>query len=249
MRESLQRLSRWVWLINGVILLLALVITGISLLAGWLAYGVDRTGEPASVQRDTAQPAPPVIRYDPPQALPGTDARLVLVREGRGLPTPPIPPTAAYRAGGAVVNAAILRADGSGRLLFDRRVRIAGISFAGAPEWLAGPLEPAPEQRHVAYAVADRDTDGDGRVGETDDVQLYVSAVDGGGLRALLPAGHRLVGLHRLGDRWMVSALQGRGAARRQRAFIFEPATGLRPFATLDSLAARAGQLLSTGQR
>lgn len=247
MRESLQRLSRWVWLVNGVILLATLVVTGISLLVGWVVYGRGApAGEPEAVQaRDSTAHPPPAIRYDPPLTLPGTAARLVLVREGRGLPTPPIPPAASYRAGGAVVNVAFIEGDGGGRLLFDRPARVAAIAFPGAPEWLSGPLESAPQQSHIVYAVADRDTDGDGRVGELDDIQLYASAMDGSGLTALLPAGLRLAGMHRLGDRWMVSALEGRGAARRQRAFIYDESSGLRPFTTMDSLATRAGRILS----
>ena len=247
-RESLQRLSRWVWLINGLILLATLVVVGVTLLFGWITYGRGAASPDAEkpVVADSPAVPPPAIRYDPPQELPGTSVRMVLVREGRGLPTPPIPPAASYRAAGAVVNVAFLDADGRGRLLFDRPVRIGAVSFPGAPAWLAGPLEPGAAQGHIAYAVIDADTDGDGRVGEMDDVRLYASALDGAGLRSLLPDGHRLVGMHRLGDRWMVTALQGRGPGRRQKSFIYDETAGLRPFTTMDSLAVRAGELITT---
>jgi hypothetical protein len=201
---------------------------------------------PADSARDTVGTPPRIIRYDLPEAIEGTGTRIVLVREGRGLPSSPLPSAGAYRAAGAVVNVAFVDPDGGVRLLFDRPARIFWVSYPGAPEWEAGPLPSTAGQRQIAYAAATVDSNRDGQVDLSDDPQLFMSSLEGDGLRPILPGGLRFEGMRPLrAGLWLVSALEGSGAGRRQRAFVFSAETGeVRPFAALDSMAIRAGDVL-----
>lgn len=244
MHPRLERVSRWVWLANGVIVLLVLVVTGVAMLTGWLTDGrATASADQAAVPQEGVPPSA-AVRYDAPLPVVGSATRLVLLRETRGLPTGPLPSPAYGRGAGAVVNVALLAPDGTARLLFDRPVRVAWLSFPGAPEWAVGPMAADSAQRFAAYAVIEEDTDRDGELGITDDVRLFVSTLDGGGLRGVLPAGHRLEGARALADgRWLVATL-GPGTPRPQRAFILDPGRlTLTPFAALDSAAAQAAAI------
>jgi hypothetical protein len=85
-----------------------------------------------------------------------------------------------------------------------------------------------------------------------DAAELYISDLEGGHFRRVLPPGLRVTSTMVLSDRQLlVSALDARGAERKpedqlpQRAFRFNPRTGeLASDVGLDSLAAAAGRIL-----
>lgn len=232
-RLPVARLSRWVWLINGILLLGALATAGVVMLVGWLMYG--RAPAPAEVAADSTPRAarPAGVRYDAPVPIPGSRVSLVLMRSGRGLPSGPLPSGAAYRAAGEVVNVGFLLPDGTARLLLDRPARIQWISYPGAPDWLAGPLEPSAGPPRIAYAIASDSTG----------PSLFVSGLDGTGLRRVLPDGLRVQAVRALpGGAALVAAAGEVG----QRAFLLE-GDSLRPFAALDSLAVTAARIAGGG--
>ena len=85
-----------------------------------------------------------------------------------------------------------------------------------------------------------------------DAAELYISSLDGGNLRRVLPPGLRVRSTQVLpGLQLLVTALDARGGERKpeeqlpQRAFRFNPRTGgLTADLVLDSLAATAGRIL-----
>jgi hypothetical protein len=247
-RFGVAAVSRWVWLINGIILLGVMIVLGVAMLVGWATSGSgDRAAQSDSIDHtDTIRAPRTSIRYDLPEPIEGTATRVVLVREGRGLPSGPLPSAGAYRAAGAVVNVAFMDVDGSVRLLFDREARVFWVSYPGAPEWVSGPLGVEPGQRQIVYAAATRDSNGDGRIDVADDPRLFMSSLEGRGIRAVLPEGLRFEGMRSLRPGlWLITALEGSGASRRERAFLFAVETGeLRPYGALDSVAARAGSIV-----
>src|SRR5215212_4249595 len=101
------RVLRWVWLINGV-LLLALLVFG----AGFVAIGALSGlggGSPASSPAKTAASSTATasggpIRYDPPVPVRGGGVRAVLIRRGTGYTYSSTASSAPAGGEGAVVN-------------------------------------------------------------------------------------------------------------------------------------------------
>jgi hypothetical protein len=261
---STDRFFRRVWLANGVlgfVLLLGLIgMLGYSLLEG--LWSTDERGVRPSAKRSPSsnEVRPRAIRYDQPVGLVNSDWMLVQVHYGVGYGEPsdfslgPHMSTAYrdYRSGGPVVNVIFLPPDGGpGRLLLNRPAYIRELDFPEEPRRY-------PDQRvdsvpWITYAIAFEDTDRSGRLDRDDVAELYISDLDGGRFRRVLPPGLRHRSTRLLpGRKLLVTALDARGDGSKpeedqlpQRAFRFNPRTGeLVSDAVLDSLAGTAGRIL-----
>lgn len=256
-----ERLFRRIWLTNGI-LLLALLVGGL----GLATYGIlnhfwdgDENGvRPAPGGARATDLRPRAIRYDEPERILNSAWTLVQVHYGSdygaslggsaGL-------ASGYerRAGGegALVNVMFLPPDGGpGHLLLDRPAHIQSMDFPRErPRFSHEHVDSVP---WITYAIAFEDTDRSGRLDYQDAAELYISDLDGGNFRRVLPAGLRASSTQVLPDRQiLVLALDGRGAEGKpedqlpQRAFRFNPRTGeLIGDAVLDSLASTAGRIL-----
>jgi hypothetical protein len=255
MNSRVERLLRWVWLVNGV-LLLALLVLGVLFVAGaWivdLTVGGDDAVSVAPKRDAAAEERPTALRYGPPEPVRGTATRIVLIRRGQEGRS-----AASYGSGsgsarsdGPIVNVGFVDA-GGGRLLLDRPAYVSEVRWPGTA------LRPSGEAsdsllRWVVYRMALEDGNGDGRLDHRDPGALYVSALDGSGLRRVLPDGY---GVHdwevREDGSLYVSALQapagGRGGDEErlpQRAFLVGADGQARPYAAVDSLAVAAARVL-----
>jgi len=252
MESRVQRLLRPVWLINGI-LLLALLALGVVIVAG--AWIVDLTAGDSAVsvapprkEEETAQ----AVRFDAPATIRGTDARIVLIRRGEeGRRSGSF--SSSYEGGetgGPMVNVGFLTGGGT-RLLLDRRAYVSAVRWPGGVD--AGGVPRDSLLRWVVYEMAADDDNGDGRLDHRDERTLYLSALDGTGLRRALPAGFRLRGWEVREDGSLyVSTLALPAGDRRdveeerlpQRAFLVGADGQARSYAALDSLATAAARVL-----
>jgi hypothetical protein len=243
------RVLRWVWLINGVLLLALLVIAGgfvaIGALSG-LGGGSPAASRPerADSARRTAADGP--IRYDPPVPVRGTGTRVVLIRRGTGYTYSSTASSTSTGGEGAVVNVAFLEGGGA-RLLLDRPGFIRRVRFPGHD-----PAEAAGDSalRWIVYEMALRDSNADGTVDDRDRRSLYVTDLGGRGLRRVLPEGYELREWAGEPDGSLVATglelAPAPGGRMRQRAFVLDPAGAVRPYAALDSVAAQAGRIVGS---
>jgi hypothetical protein len=249
MKLSLERAFRVVWLVVGGLVLLFLLVGGVLVAAQWMG-NAGAADDAVRVAGETQPPRPETraVRYGNPRALRGTATRLVLISYGRG-----DEPSRSYesRGGGETwVNAVFL--DGAeARLLLDRPAYIRDVAY---PE-LDGPDSPDADrlQTWITYVMALDDSDRDGRLDHRDQLGLYVTDLEGRGLRPALRPPLRYTSHHVLdAGRMLVNALEPSAgqpvdeARMRQRAFVYEVESGrLSAYAALDSAAARAGQILA----
>jgi hypothetical protein len=244
------RVLRWVWLINGV-LLLALLVFG----AGFVAIGAlsgRGGGSPASSALDkgadsvrTAE-AGGLIRYDPPVPVRGRATRVVLIRRGTGYTYSSTASSTSSGGEGAVVNVAFLEGGGAW-LLLDRPGFIRRVRFPGHD-----PAEAAGDSalRWIVYEMALQDSNADSTVDDRDRRSLYVTDLDGRGLRRVLPEGTELREWAGQPDGSLVATglelAPAAGGRMRQRAFVLDPEGAVRPYAALDSVAAEAGRIVGS---
>ncbi|HEX8696011.1 MAG TPA: hypothetical protein VF746_26585 [Longimicrobium sp.] len=249
MSSRVDRLLRWVWLINGILLLALLAIGTLFVLGAWITdLAAGDPAVPAAPKGGASGPERPrAVRYDAPAPIRGSDARIVLVGHGQGYR-----PAAGERgmdsgdgtSEGPIVNVAFLDGRG-GRLLLDRPAYVAEVRWPGDER--AGPDSTL---RWIVYEMALEDGNGDGRLDHRDPLGLYVSDLAGGGLRPVLPRGFRLRGWEPRADGTLfITALPqpARGAdpdQLPQRSFLVGPDGQARPYAALDSLAEAAGRIL-----
>jgi len=243
------RVLRWVWLINGVLLLALLVFAGgfvaIGALSG-LGGGSPAPSRPAgagSVRRAEAE-AP--IRYDPPVPVRGSGTRVVLIRRGSGYAYSSTASSTTTGGEGAVVNVVFLEGAGA-RLLLDRPGFIRRVRFPGHD-----PAEVVGDSalRWIVYEMALRDSNADGAVDDRDRRSLYVTDLGGRGLRRVLPEGYELREWAAEPDGSLVATglelTPAPGGRMRQRAFVLDAAGTVRPYAALDSAAADAGRIVGS---
>ncbi|HEX9487600.1 MAG TPA: hypothetical protein VF976_11075 [Gemmatimonadales bacterium] len=243
-----ERLLRRVWLVNGV-LLLALLGT----LGTWLVFNLGSNLLHRETRVETVadgaptEHAPRAIRYDTPQTIWKSSARVVLVRYGEAFQRPSEGlGSAGYRSEHYTpyVNVIFLEPDGRpARLLLNRPALIRSVSF---PRSRDDSL-----QAWISYEIAFEDTDGDGGLDEDDAVSLYVSDLHGVAFHPVLPPDWSVLAEEPLGDGRHILALaaqrgDGRSLERApERAFLHDVQTGrTEPYASLDSLAALAGRIL-----
>lgn len=259
MEPGSDRLLKRVWLVNGFILL-ALGVLAMGMVLYTLLSALWPRSEPAvrvTAGTPDARSAPRAIRYGAPATVRGTATQLVTVHHGeadqsfteayadggnltsgRG----------AYQGPGPIVNVIFLTPGApQGRILLDRPAFIGNLNYP-SNERLADSL-----QAWITYEIADRDTNGDGELSDKDRAGLFASALDGSGLRRVLPDGYWLVSHAPTQDRrgLLIMALdppRGKEVEQeemRQRSFIFDVASGrLVPYAALDSAADRAARIV-----
>jgi hypothetical protein len=258
-----ERLFRRIWLTNGILLLL-LLIGGLGVAAyGILSHlwGSDEHGvRPAPTEGSgSTDIRPRVIRYKEPQRVLNSAWLLIPVHYGSDYGEPSGNSSAELvsagyarrpRAGGALVNVMFVPPDGGpGRLLLDRPAFIRDMDVPRERPFAGERVDSVPR---ITYSIAFDDTDRSGRLDYQDAAELYISDLEGGHFRRVLPPGLRVTSTMVLSDRQLlVSALDARGAERKpedqlpQRAFRFNPRTGeLASDVGLDSLAAAAGRIL-----
>jgi hypothetical protein len=244
MKLSLDRSLRMIWLLIGILLLLLLLAGGamiVAQLVGNLGAGDDavRVVSQAQPPREEAR----AVRYGEPHPIRGTATRLVQVEYGRAFS-----PDGGYASGGrytreTVVNLIFVDAQGA-RLLLDRP------AYVGSVSW---PRPDEPARSWIVYQISLDDANRDGKLDARDPTSLYVSDLEGRNLRPVIRPPLRVKDYRMLdADRVLVYALEppaGPAVAEerwRQRAFVYDAAAGrLSPYATLDSAATRAGQILS----
>ncbi|MDB4951762.1 MAG: hypothetical protein JWM27_4411 [Gemmatimonadetes bacterium] len=244
MADRLNRTLKIVWLVIGLLLLAGLVVGGVSVLLSFSRSGGDGGVAVAGAPASAAKRPPQALRYDAPVAVRGTDWRIMPVRRAAEAEDDGSSYGAPART---VVNVIFLGPGGQARLLLDRPAVISAISFPGRAA-----ADGDSTASWNTYEIAFDDTDHDGRLGGGDRVGLYVSAPDGTGLRAVLPAGtvpRAHVPLD--GSRMLVLALvppADRTLPERrweQRAFVYDAASGRTlALAAVDSLAARAARIV-----
>lgn len=265
MSSRADRILKAVWLAASLVFLA--VVAGVLFIVLSDVWpdrgGAVRVGAPAEREKEGGgeKRVPRAIRYAPPAAVRGTATRMVMVfngdadqRAGSGY----------YSSGsgtpqGPQVNVIFLAPGAPARLLLDHPAYVAGVSYPAAGD--PGEVEVSPGrggradtlQTWITYEIADRDTNGDGKLDEADRAGLFVSALDGTGLRRVLPEPFWLLDHSLTPDRrgMLVMALEpprGRDVPReemRQRAFLYDVATGaLTPFAALDGAADRAARIV-----
>ena len=217
MKLSLDRVLKWTWLAIGVLLLASLLIALAFVTAGYL-----RTrGATEAADRVVADGAAPResrgVRLTLPRDVRGTETRIAfVVREGGAggrLPEP-------GRVQG-VENVVFVDPDGSARLLLERAAEIREVRFPAPGETDDGAA-------WITYEIA-----------AERGAALYVSGVDGRGLRAVVEPPLRYVAHRPFGaGRILVYAAEAGGP---QRALLYDVASGSAvPLASLDSVAARA---------
>ncbi|HYJ78674.1 MAG TPA: hypothetical protein VEW03_03655 [Longimicrobiaceae bacterium] len=246
---NVDRLLRWVWLINGI-LLLGMLVLGVTFVAG--AWITDLVSGDAGVAVEPRAPAgearPRAVRYDQPSAIRGTDARILLIRHGRGFQAPS-GSSSGYddRDRSPIVNVAFLDAAG-GRLLLNRPAFLSSVRWPHEPD--ASGMQPDTLLRLVVYDMALEDGNRDGRLDHRDPASLYVSDLDGRNLRRVLPAGMRVRDWRAMADGSLLvtaldAAVEGSSADEMpQRAFMVGGDGRARPYLALDSVAAAAGRVL-----
>ena len=247
--SRVDRVLRWVWLINGVLLLLILLGSAVFVAIGALSGMGGGSPAPTAVattdSAGSAAEAP--VRYDLPVPVRGTATRVVLVRRGSGYAYSSTASSAPAGGEGAVVNVAFLDAAGA-RLLLERAGFIRRVRFPRR-----GADEPGADStlRWIVYEMALKDTNRDGAVDDRDRRSLYLTDLDGRGLRQVLPDGYELRDWAAQPDGSLVAtALElapAAGGRMRERAFVVDPAGAARPFTALDSAAAEAARI--TGAR
>ncbi|MFL5540949.1 MAG: hypothetical protein ACJ8J0_18295 [Longimicrobiaceae bacterium] len=240
------RVLRWVWLINGVLLLALLVFAGGFVAIGALANldgGSPAPSHKASTDSVRAAEAGGPIRYDTPMPVRGSATRIVLIRRGTGYAYSSTASSTSAGGEGAVVNVAFLDASGA-RLLLDRPGFIRRVRFPGREPEVAGDSA----LRWIVYEMALEDSNADRTVDDRDRRSLYVTDLDGRGLRRVLPQGFELREWEGEPDgSLVVTGLElapAPGGRMRQRAFVLDPAGAVRPYAALDSVAAQAGRIV-----
>jgi hypothetical protein len=243
------RVLRWVWLINGVLLLALLVFAGgfvaIGALSG-LGGGSPAASRPERADSTRRAAAGGPIRYDPPVPVRGTGTRVVLIRRGTGYTYSSTASSTSTGGEGAVVNVAFLEGGGA-RLLLERPGFIRRVRFPGHdPEETAGDST----LRWIVYEMALQDSNTDSVVDDRDRRSLYVTDLGGRGLRRVLPEGYELREWAGEPDGSLVATglelAPAPGGRMRQRAFVLDPAGAVRPYAALDSVAAQAGRIVGS---
>lgn len=263
------RLLKRLWLVIGF-LTLPLFVLGLFEIGSEFMRDL-RGGDEFVVAAPTNEPVADglnrAVRFDVPEAIRGVDAQLIVVRHGTAYEAPAMLSGGAasleraqftslrYFSSAPIVNVMVVPTAGAGRLVFDRPAFIHFVGFPGDGDSRSDSL-----QTWISYEVALDDTNEDGQLDTGDAITLYVSDLHGLNVRRVLPEGWSLRSQRTLSDRRtiLMTALQRPTESSRewkpeeapQRAFLYDVATNARrPFASVDSLASRAGAILAAPRR
>ena len=255
MASDSDRLFRRLWLVNGIMFLVALVgIIGV-VVYNFVSETFRDPGPEVRAEATEGEggepPAARAIRYSEPQTIYGTTVGLIAVTHGAApmssagmAVTMPSSSYGLYESEGPTVKVIFLdRGAATGRLLLDRPAYIRLIDY---------PLSKDDSlQRYISYSIMFDDTNGDGALDHEDAAAVYVTDLEGRGLRRASPEGivvqsHDLMDDGRLLILGVPQPPKGEKEERMpQRAFIHDFARGTTtPLTALDSLALRAGTVL-----
>lgn len=238
----LQLALRWVWLAIGVLVLVLLVWAVVFMLHESTGGGGTAAADGTRADSARAKKGEP-LRYGPPQAIAGSATRIVLIHRGSGYTYSSRALSSAATGQAPMVNVAFLEGAGA-RLLLDRPAYISKVSFPGSG------TAPAPSDslRWIVYEMAVGDGDGNGRVDESDPRSLYVTDLQGCGLRRVLPQGYELRDwAPQPGGSLVITGVQLTRDADRmpERAFVLDAAGTVRPYAALDSVVDAAARIVA----
>jgi hypothetical protein len=267
---KLDKFSKIVWLVNGVILLglglFGLGFAAVSTISESREHRRTAITAGASADEKGADAHVRAVRFDTPEAVRGTNVRFVIVRHGSGYLTQP--PMELRTSGGSYARARFNRESGpmvnfiflppagaAGHLLFDRPAYIDEFQYPGG-----GYFGSDTAQNWFTYRVALEDTDGNGRLDGDDAMELYVSDLDGQHLTRVLPPGWRIHEFKNDPDHksMTVTALRvdtashkaGELSGAEERAFTYEVAARtLKPYVELNALAAQAAAVLGRSSK
>lgn len=242
--DRVDRLLRWVWLTIGILVLLGLVSSLVFLASEAIGGGGGGSSVASGATADSAGGANRAepLRYDPPEAVRGLAARIVVIRRGSGYAYRSTASTVPASGEAPAVNVAFLQGDGAW-LLLDRPAYIRRVAFPGRARAAAGD-----SLRWIVYELALEDTDGNGRVDESDRRSLYVSDLVGRELRRVTPPGYELRDWAPQPDGTLVATavqLTADGAPMPLRAFVLDAAGAVKPYSALDSIVDAAGRIVS----
>lgn len=247
------RLLKRVWLANGVLILLALIVAaGVALfavLSNTIGHDANAVAAPLATGGPAAATDPRAVRYSMPQDIYGSSTRLIHVFHGEAYARAEgydgsRRQYSLYLPEGPTVNVIFLQSDGRARLLLDRPAFVRALDYPYAPEDSL--------QRWISYEMVFDDSNGDHRLDDEDAAVLYVSDLDGTNFRRVTPDGwvvrsHTALGPTQLliGAIRAPSPERGKEDEQPQQAFVYDLTTStLTPHAVLDSLAAQAGRIL-----
>ena len=243
MTTRLDRVLRWVWLIIGVLLLLALVSSLVFVASEALRSrgGGSAASDITSALADAdSGKADSPLRYDPPEAIRGSAARIVMIRRGSGYTYRSSASSAPASGEAPAVNVAFVEGEGA-RLLLSQPAYIRRVAFPGSPR-----VAPGDTLRWIVYEMALEDSNDNGRMDESDRRSLYVSDLQGRGLRRVLPPGYELRDwAPQPGGSLIVTGVQlaQDAGAMVQRAFVVDATGAVRPHAALDSVIGAAARI------
>jgi hypothetical protein len=248
------RLLKRIWLANGLLILLGLVLAGGVALFALISNAIGRRAEAVAAPTTVADPGtradPRAVRYSMPREVRGTSTRLIHVFHGEAYARAEgydgsRRQYSLYTSEGPTVNVIFLRPDGTAHLLLDRPAFVRTLDYPDAREDSL--------QRWIAYEIVTDDSNGDRRLDDQDAAILYLSDVDGTNFRRVMPEGWAVTSHIALQPgQLLISAIRvparegGKADEQPQRAFIYDLTTNtLVPHVSLDSIAERAGRVLS----
>ncbi len=252
-----------IWFVNGIVFFL-LVLTLVVALVNSVTSDRRRNARVDPVQttdtRESEQVAPRAVRYSEPVDIRGTNARFINVHHGSGYyhndkevdEVPYSSGNYAFDSRGPKVNVIFVTPDSKGHLLFDQPVVIESIDYPSKNENINL------KQNWISYEVISADTNNDGKLTSDDRTDLYLTNLNGSGLKRLLDDKYDIIGnyAYNEGAQMLIYArqlnLNGKNAKTtelRQVAFLYDPATGqLKAYDALNQLTEAAGRIVGKSQ-
>lgn len=255
------RLDAWLkrlWLVNGFALLVLTVVLGgmaaSSAVTGW-RYERDVVHVAAPGEATSPDPTPRAVRIGNLVPIRGTTTRLAVVQHGRSQLDPDVLRLAGSmgeysRFQGPDVNVVFVDpGDEPGRLLLDVPAIVLRVDHPSPRDTTFR------ERNWIAYWIVTADTNRNGRLDGDDRAELYVSELDGTGLRRVLDDRYHPESFEPIGDGSRIRILALEGPLEMwvespdrlpQRVLVYDHRTGaVEPDRALNELIERAGAVLT----